>query len=110
MNPARKTANSAIINASRSPTEVHRKTEGIKKVATITNLENFPAESLRLCISKSKDRLIVVIRIERRRTERKSGTPKIFIIFAGKYAIQRKIVGAVIHPLAVCAFVPIGNE
>ena len=98
-----------MIKDSRNPTDVQRKTEGMKKTATIAFCESRPTDWPFLKISKSKYKLIDVRRIERTRIEMKSGTPSILRIFAGKYAIQRNAVGAVIHPLPDCAVVFMGN-
>ena len=98
-----------MIKDSRSPTDVQRKTEGMKKTPITAFCENLPTNWFFSKIYKSKYKLIDARNIERKRTERKSATPSILRILAGKYTIQRNIVGAVIHPLPDCADVPIGN-
>jgi len=62
--PARNTAISAIMKDSRNPTDVQRKTEGIRKTKNIDFWGIFLVMTLRFWMSKNKYRLIIVSKIE----------------------------------------------
>ena len=87
------------MKTSRNPVDVQRKMEGIKNVLKTRN--SLAGAALLLFKIKPRNRAkVIAIRIaDSILIARSPGTPTSDINFAGKYAIQRKIVGAETQPL-----------
>ena len=89
-----------MIKASRSPIEVHKKTEGIKKKKkTVGVLFELTLLFFRESMDKKMKSAIVTNPILKNLKANMSGTPAKVMILGGRYTSQRNTLGTVIHPL-----------